>query len=105
MKKARTYYDKSFKEMAVQLCLSGKKVSEVARDLNVRSDMLSRWKREYKKYGTNSFSGKGNTLLTDQERQLAELKKQVRELKIERDILKKAVSIFSREPHCKNSYS
>lgn len=92
----RKKYDKEFKHMAVNLCLAGKSTSEVAEDLGIRPEIVSRWKREYSKFGKNSFSGNGNPVQTDSEKEIARLKKELREAQLERDILKKAVSIFSR---------
>ena len=46
-------------------------------------------------YGKNSFPGKGNPKLTDEQREIAELKKRLRDAELERDILKKAIAIFS----------
>nr|WP_291785930.1 hypothetical protein [Maribacter sp.] len=43
----------------------------------------------------NSFPGKGNPKLTDEQKEIAELKKKLRDTEIERDILKKAIAIFS----------
>lgn len=82
--------------MAVELCLSGKPASRVAEDLGIRLDQLSRWKREYLKRKEGSFSGHGKPALSPEQAEIAKLKKLLREAEIERDILKKAVSIFSR---------
>ena len=48
-----------------------------------------------KDYGAGSFSGKGRPKMTTQEAELAKLKKELRDVKMERDILKKAITIFS----------
>lgn len=96
MKKQRRQYDRAFKVMAVELCLSGKPASEVAEELGIRADLLSRWKREYQQRKQGSFSGHGKPALTPGQEEIARLKKQLREAEIERDILKKAVSIFSK---------
>jgi transposase len=48
------------------------------------------------KYQNNSFPGKGRPKMTDLESEVARLRKELRDAKMERDILKKAVSIFSR---------
>lgn len=96
MNKARRKYDKEFKMMAVNLCLSGKTPSEVANDLGIRAELVSRWKREFKQFEEGSFSGQGNMNMTAEQKEIARLKKELRDAEIERDILKKAVSIFSR---------
>ncbi len=82
--------------MAVNLCLTGKSASEVARELGVRSDLVSRWKREHDQFKEGSFSGHGNENMTDEQKDIARLKKELLEAQLERDILKKAVSIFSK---------
>lgn len=96
MKEQRRQYDKEFKLMAVELVLSGRSAKEVAEDLGIARDLVNRWKREYQGNQTGSFSGNGRPNLTPQEKEIAQLKKALREAELERDILKKAVSIFSK---------
>lgn len=96
MKKERRKFDKEFKIMAVELCLSGKPTSQVAEDLGLRTELVSRWKREYQQRKQGSFSGHGKPALSSEQAEIARLKKQLQEAEIERDILKKAVSIFSK---------
>jgi len=102
MKQVKRQFDRSFKVMAVELCFSGKPTCEVANELGIRADLLSRWKREYKQKREGSFSGHGKPSLTPEQEEIAQLKKRLREAEIERDILKKAVSIFSKSD---NKYS
>jgi len=94
--KSRRNYDKEFKEMAVNLLSTGKSTKEVATDLGIKPDLVRRWRRESERYGSGSFSGKGNENMTPQEKEIAQLKKDLYEAQQERDILKKAVSIFSK---------
>jgi transposase len=96
MKRERRQFDREFKLMAVNLCLTGKTTKEVAEELDVRPDIVRRWKREIEQHGEGSFSGHGNPNLTSEQKEIVRLKKELREAQIERDILKKAVSIFSR---------
>ncbi|MEM8899239.1 MAG: transposase [Bacteroidota bacterium] len=96
MKKRRKTYDKAFKEMAVELLVSGKSCAEVSRELDVASSTLNRWRREFEADPQNRFPGKGNAHLSDQEREILRLKKALREAQLEAEILKKAVSIFSK---------
>ncbi len=70
-------------------------VVEICRELDIPTSVLSRWRRESDAYGKNSFPGKGNPKLTDEQREIAELKKRLRDAELERDILKKAIAIFS----------
>ena len=96
MKKERISFGKEFKQMAVNLCLTGKPTREVADELGVRRELVARWKREYEQYKEGSFSGHGNANLTDAQKENIQLKKALREAQLERDILKKAISIFSK---------
>jgi transposase len=96
MVKRRKKYDKEFKIMAVELMETDKSVREIAADLGVNHYLLYEWRRELRKKGEVSFSGQGKKGMTAQEAEIAQLKKQLREAELERDILKKAVSIFSK---------
>jgi len=82
--------------MAVNICLSGKPVKEVAEELGLREELIRRWKREFYKYDSGSFSGHGNANMSDEQKEIARLSKELKEAQLERDILKKAVSIFSK---------
>lgn len=83
-KAERRQYDEAFKTNAVQLIESGKTVREVSQALGVSEGLLQRWKREH--YAERPALAAEN----------AELRARLRELEQERDILKKALSIFSR---------
>lgn len=96
MAKRRKKYDKEFKIMAVELMDTDKSVREIAEDLGISHYLLYEWRRELQKKGEISFSGQGNKAMTAQEAEIARLKKQLRDAEMERDILKKAVSIFSK---------
>jgi transposase len=90
----RRHHSSEFKLEAVKLILNGRSTSEVAAGLGISPAMLSRWKREYLKEQTNAFPGKG--YLKPEQQRIKDLEKQVRDLEEERNILKKAVAIFSR---------
>jgi transposase len=96
MVKPRKKYDKEFKLMAVELIESHKTVPEVSKDLGVSKALLYQWRKSYLKKGQYSFSGNGKKSLTPEEAEIERLKKELREVEIERDILKKAVGIFSK---------
>jgi transposase len=94
-------YDKEFKIEAVRLAAEpGNTQTQIQRDLGIGQGMISRWKRELKLDGENAFPGKGN--LKPQDEEVRDLRKEVEKLRRERDILKKAVAIFSEDP---NRYS
>lgn len=86
--------------MAVELVKSGKSSAEVSRELGVASSTINRWRREFEADPKNCFPGNGNAQLSEQEREILQLKKELREAQLEVEILKKAVSIFSkRDPN------
>lgn len=95
-KKERRGYDKSFKQMAVELFDNGKTSTEVGNDLGIGSDLVRRWSREMKKSKSASFPGNGKQNLTEEQKRIVILEKALKEAEIERDILKKAVRIFSK---------
>ena len=93
--KIRRTYDRDFKEKAVALSKLRGNTREVAEELGIDPSILRRWIRESDQYDNNSFPGNGKPKLTDDERELSRLRKELQEMKMERDILKKAISIFS----------
>ena len=84
-------YDREFKISAVKMVTQeGHKASEVARSLGIHQCQLYNWKKKYSDNGDKAFPGKGH--LTE----IAVLRRKLRESEVERDILKKAVGIFSK---------
>ena len=96
MSKTRRQYDKEFKLMAIELGKNRKDIPELAEELGIRAELIYRWRREYLESKEISFPGQGNIKQTDQEAEITRLRKDLREAQLERDILKKAVSIFSK---------
>jgi len=96
----RRKYDRDFKRNAVLLCSEpGRTVTDVAENLGIAKDMLYRWRREYHlSNGKLAFPGHGIEALTEEQKRIRELEKKLRETQMERDILKKAMAIFSRAP-------
>jgi transposase len=96
MTKKRKTYTKEFKIEAVRLLeRSGRTQEEIAEELGMSSSSLSRWKKKYGEDGEDAFPGHGN--LTPQEESIRQLERENKILRQERDILKKAVTIFSQQ--------
>jgi transposase len=94
MAKDQKQYDKQFKIDAVDHYLnSGKPARIIAQHFGINEKTFYAWIKDYKKDGTNSFKGKG--IIKNSNEELIALKREVAELRLERDILKKAVAIFS----------
>jgi transposase len=94
MSQSRKKYTKEFKLECVQYLLKypDKTNTEVASELGIKQDVLSRWKREYEQNSDKAFPGNGNPV----EAELFQLRKELSSVKEERDILKKALAIFSK---------
>ena len=92
-RRARRQYSDEFKEGAVRLVLDeGKTVGAVARELDLTPSALGVWVRHARAERTQGKSG-----LTKEEREeLTRLRKENRELRMERDILKKASALFAK---------
>lgn len=94
----RKTYTAEFKREALRLLeTSDKSAAQIERDLGIGSGCLSRWKRNQEKNGEHAFPGHGR--LTPEEERFRELEREIKILRQERDILKKAVAIFSKDPH------
>jgi len=92
-------YTQEFKKEAVEYSLtSGKTIEEVARDLGISPHNLSRWRTQYRRRGQLAFPGHGKENLTPQEEENRRLKKELIDVTQERDILKKALAIFTKKP-------
>jgi len=86
-------YNNELKVTIVELLQSGMKAKQISEDYGVAPSLISRWKKEYEAK-SGDFSKKRE--LTVEEQELKALRKELRDVKMERDILKKAVSIFSK---------
>lgn len=91
----RRKFTSSFKLNAIKLGEEKGNIAQAARELGIKATLLHRWKREQQQFTHNSFPGHGKVKQTDEQREIAELKKALRESKLETEILKKAISIFS----------
>jgi len=90
-------YDRQFKEEAVRLVTEGgRTVSDVAHGLGIHENLLHTWKRKHKENPAGSSSEKGHLKPSDEE--LRRLQKENANLKEDREILKKALAIFSKHP-------
>ena len=98
MTRVQRQYSRDFKVEAVRLLeTSGKSASQLERDLGIGKGNLLRWKREFAADGEDAFPGQGR--LTPEQERLRQLERENTILRQERDILKKAIAIFSeRKP-------
>jgi len=93
-RRARRKFTSEFKAGAVRLVLGGRKASQVARDLDIHETVLSSWVRQAK---VDRGQGPSGALTTEEKEELSRLRKENRELRLEREILKKAAAFFAKE--------
>jgi transposase len=86
-------HENDFKVLIVELVKSGRPIKEVSAEYNLNDSMVRRWRREYE---TKSGDFTKKKELSQEEIELKVLRKELRDVTMERDILKKAVSIFSK---------
>jgi len=83
----RRRFSQEFKQEAVRLAYeSGRRLADVSRELDVRPDMIRRWRKQLSVTGSRA---------SEEELEVRRLRRELREVREERDILKKALAIFS----------
>lgn len=93
--RGRGSYSREFKEDAVRLVTEkGISVTQVAMDLGIHENTIYKWLRQYKADPEGAFPGKGR--LKPQEEEFRRLQRENEVLREEREILKKALAIFSK---------
>jgi transposase len=94
MTKPRKQYTREFKMEAVRLLeTSGKSARQLERELGIGAGNLWRWRKKFAADGENAFPGQGR--LTPEQERIRRLERENEILRQQRDILKKAVAIFS----------
>ena len=97
MGSGRRTFSREYKVEAVKLVTeAGHQAAQVAFDLGVHPNTIHKWVRQYAERPQDAFPGKGHQL-TEAET-LRQLQRENERLRMERDILKKAVAIFSKDP-------
>lgn len=97
--RVRRTFTREFKVEAVRMVTQGgHRLSQVARDLELDPKLLRRWRDALQQEGAEAFPGKGH--LKPEEEELRRLHREIDRLREEREILKKALAIFSgpRQP-------
>ena len=90
----RRRFSQEFKMNAVSMVVDqGRDLIDTAHDLDIRPEMLRKWKKKFESDGQQAFPGSGH--LKPEEEELRRLRRENERLRMERDILKKAVAICS----------
>jgi transposase len=71
-------------------------IAELARELGITAPQFYKWRNGVKEFGPGSFPGNGKLKQTPEQEQIAELERKLKDAELERDILKKAIGIFSK---------
>ena len=91
--KKRRRFSREYKLDVVRMVTDGgHRVSDVAKELEIRADMIRRW---VKRFGEGAPSSSGGVSLEERDGETAKLRRELSRVREERDILKKAVAIFS----------
>ena len=97
MSKPRKSYTKEEKLEVVKLSLNDdQSIQSLAKRFEISAGAIYNWRSKYLKNKETALPGKGNKEMTESERKIHDLEKRLREAELERDILKKAVGIFSK---------
>ena len=95
----RRRYDAEFKRNAISLAEEpGRNAHSVEQSLGIPNGMIGRWRRQISKDGLLAFPGNGIEALTSDQKRIGELEKKLQNAEMDRDILKKALAIFSEAP-------
>ncbi len=87
-------FNDEFKRNAVSMVLEkGMPVKKVAREPDVHPNLIHQWRRQFEMKGDGAFTGKG---VKPEDAEIRRLRKELDDVKEERDILKKALGVFSR---------
>lgn len=93
----RRVFSREFKSEAARLVLErGVKVSQASKDLGIHENVLRKWIRDVQADPQQSFPGRGRMKPDDAE--IAKLRRELAKTKAERDILKKAIAYFVKDP-------
>jgi len=98
MSAKRKSYTKTEKLEIVKLSLdkANHPIKELAERFDVDRSTIYNWRRIYLKHKEDSFPGNGNKIQSESDRKIRQLEKELKEARLETEILKKAVGIFSK---------
>jgi transposase len=93
MSKKQAVYSPEFRQQMVDLVRAGRSASELAREFGCHNTSIAYWVRQADRLGVTPLSGA--PLSASEREELAKLRKRVKQLETERDILSKATAWFA----------
>lgn len=95
----RRRYDPEFKRNAIALANEpGRSAHSVEKSLGIGQGLIGKWRQQMEKDGDLAFPGNGIEALTPDQKRIRELEKKLKDVETDREILKKALAIFSKAP-------
>lgn len=94
MTKIRRTFPESLKREAVEQVLAGTPLRHVAQAFDITESLLGKWKRQFQDAGPDAFPGRGKQ--SGEAAELKRLRDELARVTMERDVLKKALAIFSQ---------
>ena len=95
-KQKRKQYTKAYKLDVIQQSYRCENIRALANELGIRPALIYKWREAYGIDGPQAFPGKGVEQVTPEQAEFRRLQAENRELRMERDILKKAIGIFGK---------
>jgi len=95
----RKQFTAEFKMDVIQQSYQRGNIRELANELGLRPALIYKWRSDYEEQtesGKPVFTGNGVPALSSEQREIAQLKRQLADARMERDILKKAIGIFGK---------
>ncbi|MBE8726322.1 transposase [Flavobacterium hungaricum] len=89
MKENNKIHDPAFKNEAVRLSYKSGSISKLEKELGLHHGSIARWRRDYEKFGSGSFPGKGHRKLTKEQERIYLLEKKIKLIELNFEILKK----------------
>lgn len=98
MSKERRKYSKEFKMEAIRMCENGERsISEIERELGITQGLLWKWKADLEKQPKKEEAFPGNGKLTDTDARMRQLEREIAQLKEDKEILKKVLTMYSKD--------
>ena len=89
-------FDREFKLKVVELSYQRENIKELAHEMKLRPELIYRWRSEFAALEGKSFPGNGKKKMTEEESEIDRLQKELADIRMERDILKKQWASFPR---------